>query len=57
MARLAERLEAAHEADPANAMVARELRVTLLALAGEAPAGEDDVDRIRHEWEQVRDGV
>jgi hypothetical protein len=54
---LALRLEAAHEADPANAMVARELRVTLLALAGDAPAGEDDVDRIRREWEQVRDGV
>jgi hypothetical protein len=32
---LARRLEAAHEADPGNAMVARELRATLLALAPE----------------------
>jgi hypothetical protein len=32
--RLAGRLEAAHEADPADAAVARELRVTLLALRG-----------------------
>ena len=55
--RLAARLEAAHEADPANSAVAKELRVTLQVLAGEVPAGEDDVDRIRREWEQVRDGV
>jgi hypothetical protein len=32
--RLAARLEAAHEADPGNAQVARELRATLLALRG-----------------------
>ena len=35
---LGRRLEAAHEADPANALVARELRATLLALS----AGDDD---------------
>jgi hypothetical protein len=34
LARLAARLEAAHEADPSDAAVARELRVTLLALRG-----------------------
>jgi hypothetical protein len=40
---LARRLEAAHEADPSDAAVARELRATLLALpAGEAPAEDDD---------------
>jgi hypothetical protein len=32
--RLAARLEAAHESDPADAGIARELRATLLALAG-----------------------
>jgi len=31
---LARRLEAVHEADPANALVARELRMTLQALSG-----------------------
>jgi hypothetical protein len=35
---LAGRLEAAHEADPANALLARELRATLTALV----AGDDD---------------
>src|SRR5215813_5731257 len=35
---LARRLEAAHIADPANAVVARELRATLLALPGEEEA-------------------
>jgi hypothetical protein len=51
MVRLAERLEAAHEADPSNSAVARELRVTLQALAGQVPPREDVVDRIRAEWE------
>jgi hypothetical protein len=52
MTELAKRLEAAHEADPGNAMVARELRATLQALAGGGgrPA-EDLVDRLRREWE------
>jgi hypothetical protein len=36
---LALRLEAAHEADPGNAMVARELRATLVTLS----APEDDL--------------
>ena len=41
LARLAGRLEAAHVADPGNALVARELRACLLALP--APGdGEDD---------------
>jgi hypothetical protein len=39
LAALARRLEAAHVADPANAVVARELRATLLALPP-----EDEVD-------------
>ena len=34
----AARLIAAHEADPANAIVARELRLTLLAIPAEEPA-------------------
>jgi hypothetical protein len=39
---LAARLEAAHEADPANALLARELRATLTALlAGDDDAGFD----------------
>jgi hypothetical protein len=38
---LARRLEAAHEADPSDAAVARELRATLLAVAAE-PEGDDD---------------
>jgi hypothetical protein len=53
---LALRLEAAHEQDPGNAMVARELRATLMVIAGAGAPAEDDVDRIRREWEQVRDG-
>ena len=39
---LARRLEAAHEADPGNAAVARELRATLLALPDGAAEGDDD---------------
>lgn len=52
MLALADRLEAAHTEDPGNALLARELRVTLQALAegGSGPA-EDEVDRIRREWE------
>ena len=50
---LADRLEQAHIDDPANSAVAKELRVTLQALAGGGggrPA-EDLVDRLRREWE------
>jgi hypothetical protein len=36
--RLAGRLEAAHEAEPGNALLARELRATLMALS----APDDD---------------
>ncbi len=39
---LARRLEAAHMAEPANAMVARELRMTLVEL-GKAEKPADDV--------------
>ena len=39
MRRLAFRLAVAHEADPANAMVARELRMTLQALGAKADDG------------------
>lgn len=48
--RLAGRLAAAHEHDPANAMIARELRATLQVLieAEEARAGRPDaIDIIR----------
>jgi hypothetical protein len=46
MRELAVRLAAAYEAQPANALLARELRATLLALAGLAPAagGPDPLD-------------
>ena len=50
---LAQRLEAAHIEEPANALVARELRATLLVLGG-GRGGEpvlDAVDRLRAEWE------
>jgi len=40
---LARRLEAAHEADPGNANVARELRMTLQALSGGDPDAYLDV--------------
>ena len=50
---LADRLEAAHEADPANAAVAKELRITLQALgAGGSGPQEDEVDRIRRQWQR-----
>jgi hypothetical protein len=42
---LAARLAAAHEANPMNAPVARELRSTLLALTG-LPAGGDEADPL-----------
>jgi hypothetical protein len=42
---LARRLAGAHEADPGNAAVARELRATLLALP-DAPAA-DPLDELR----------
>jgi hypothetical protein len=51
LAALAGRLVAAHTADPANAMLARELRQTLLAMAPDAAPAADDVDKIRQEWE------
>jgi hypothetical protein len=51
MAELAGRLVAAHTADPGNAMLARELRQTLLAMDGQDAPPVDDVDRIRSEWE------
>ena len=49
---LAARLVAAHEDDPGNAMLARELLVTLQALSGHVRPAEDEVDRIRREWER-----
>lgn len=39
--RLAQRLEAAHTADPGDANVARELRATLLALRGPEESADD----------------
>lgn len=50
---MAQRLEAAHIEDPANALVARELRATLLVLAGGGGGKRalDIVDQIRASWE------
>jgi hypothetical protein len=45
LAALARRLEAAHVADPANAVVARELRATLLAIDNDQAA--DPLDELR----------
>jgi len=43
MRALAERLAAAHEAEPANALIARELRMTLAELMPKG-AGKPDED-------------
>lgn len=51
LAALAGRLVAATVADPANALLARELRATLLSMAPDAVPAVDDVDRIRASWE------
>jgi len=52
LAALAGRLAAAHRAAPGNALLARELRITLLTLdGGNAAPAPDEVDRIRAEWE------
>jgi hypothetical protein len=44
---LARRLEEAHLAYPANAFIARELRVTLLAIEAAEPAAADPMDELR----------
>lgn len=44
---LARRLAGAHEADPARADVARELRATLLAIEAGEPAAADPMDELR----------
>jgi hypothetical protein len=44
---LARRLEAAHMADPLNVSVARELRLTLQALAGVEPPADDPLAELR----------
>jgi len=41
--RLAARLESAHEADPGNAAVARELRATLLVLRGPGETADSEL--------------
>jgi hypothetical protein len=46
LASLAARLEAAHEADPADAAVARVLKDVLLALVPPPGPAEDDVDPL-----------
>lgn len=46
MRRLAGRLVAAHEADPGNALIARELRMTLQALTGGQGHDDDDLERL-----------
>jgi len=47
---LARRLEQAHEADRSDASVARELRMTLVALRGLDGAGDDDRSRFWAEF-------
>jgi hypothetical protein len=48
LGRLAARLEAAHAAAPGNASLARELRMTLLALpSGEAADDDDPLAELR----------
>jgi hypothetical protein len=44
---LARRLVEAHLAYPDNAMIARELRVTLLAIEAGEPAAADPMDELR----------
>ena len=51
LAALAGRLVAATKADPANGLLARELRQCLLALSLDAAAVPDSVDALRQEWE------
>jgi hypothetical protein len=53
--RLAARLEAAHEADPGNAAVARVLKDVLLALpgAGAGPGDDDPLAELRALAESV----
>ena len=46
MRRLAGRLVAAHEADPGNALIARELRMTLQALTSGQGHDDDDLERL-----------
>jgi hypothetical protein len=54
LARLARRLEAAHEADPGNAVVARVLKDTLALIgSGEPAAGDDRMDFLRELAAQV----
>jgi hypothetical protein len=43
---LARRLTVAHQQDPGNAALARELRITLQALAAAEPDGPDDDDPL-----------
>jgi hypothetical protein len=47
---LTRRLEAAHEADPANANLARELRATILALRGPEQAADSDLAAFMAEF-------
>lgn len=57
MTDLALRLETAHVAEPGNALIARELRATLLVLGGQSRRQEDAVDRIRAEYDEVMRGL
>ncbi len=59
MVKLAQRLEAVHEADPCNVLAARALHDVLRTLAGDhrGPAAADEVDQIRAEWEALNGGV
>jgi aminoglycoside phosphotransferase len=47
---LARRLETAHEANPADAALGRELRATLVVLRGPNGAGDDDRSRFWAEF-------
>jgi hypothetical protein len=44
--RLAGRLRSAHEADPGNALIARELRMTLQALTGGRSDGDSELESL-----------
>jgi len=48
--RLGGRLRAAHVADPGNALIARELRMTLQALTGGKSDGDDELEALFAEF-------
>jgi hypothetical protein len=53
LGRLAARLEAAHEADPADAAVARVLKDTLLALRGQGESADSELTGFLAEFRRA----